>query len=440
VTDVDLAAAGAAIVLALGGVAIAGIAMTRMVGDRVIAWLGALVAAGAAVTVIADRSGTTELGSGLTLDGAAAFFATLLAGVTAVSLVLTTAGPRTTRIRGDRVALVLFAAAGAAVAVAASDLLALFAGLALLSVPFSALEARVDPPGAVRRFLLGAASLAIAAYGTALLYAATGETGYAALGRATHNPLYLAGLGLVFAGLATRAMVASGRWSIVVTIGTVGALLRFVGATRAGDVALDWEVSLAALAAAALAVGALAALTETRLRRSLGYATQVQLGFVLIAAAGFAAPAAAFALAVFAALSVGAFGVVALLPEDDPHLRDLGGLVRQRPFVAFALGIFVLGLVGLPPAAGFLARVYVLEAAVRGQLLWLVAAGALATVASVAGFGRIVLACFAPPRLDAVAPQRARIGTVVLLALALAVVVVGVVPGPLLDAAQAVRF
>jgi NADH:ubiquinone oxidoreductase subunit 2 (subunit N) len=72
--------------------------------------------------------------------------------------------------------------------------------------------------------------------------------------------------------------------------------------------------------------------------------------------------------------------------------------------------------------------------------LWLVAAGALATVASAAAFARIVLACFAPPRLDAVAPQRARTGTVVLVVLALAIVVVGVVPGPLLDAAQAVRF
>src|SRR5205823_7966746 len=202
----------------------------------------------------------------------------------------------------------------------------------------------------------------------------------------------------------------------------------------------NWEVSLAMLAVAALAVGAVAALTETRLRRLVRYATQVQLGYVLVAAAGFAAPAAAFSLVVFATLSLGVFGVVALLPEDDPRLSDLAGFVRQRPLVALALGIFVLGLAGLPPTAGFLARAYVLEAAVRGQLLWLVVVGALAMAVSAVALARIVLACFAPPRLDAVAPQRARIGTVVLLALALAVVIAGVVPGPLLDAAQAVRF
>jgi len=134
------------------------------------------------------------------------------------------------------------------------------------------------------------------------------------------------------------------------------------------------------------------------------------------------------------------FGVVALLPEDEPQLSDLAGLVRRRPLVALALGTFVLGLAGLPPTAGFLARAYVFEAAVRGQLLWLVVVGALATVVSAVAFARIVLACFAPPRLDAVAPQRARIGTAVLIALALAVMVVGVIPGPLLDAVQAVRF
>ena len=438
--EADLAAGVAAVVLASGGAAIALMTLPRLVSDRALGWLGVLVGIWAAAAAIVNGSRAPAAGTGLALDGATAFFAALVAIATAVGLALATVGVRSARLRGDEVALVLFSASGAAVAVAASDLLVLFAGLALLSIPFSILAGRGDRAGAVRRSLSGATSLAIAGYGIALLYAATGETGYAAFGRATHNPLYLAGLGLVLAGLAARAVVASGRWSVVVSIGTLGALLRLVGATRTGDVALDWEVSLAVLAAAALAVGALAAVTETRLVRLLGYATMLQSGFVLTAAAGFAPPAAAFALAIFAVLSVGAFGVVALLPEDDPDLRDLAGLVRERPFVALALGIFVLGLVGLPPTAGYLARAYVFEAAVRGQLLWLVVVGALATAASAVALARVVLACFAPPRLDAVAPQRARIGTVVLVALAVAIVVVGVAPGPLLDAAQAVRF
>jgi NADH-quinone oxidoreductase subunit N len=440
VTETDLAAAGAAIVLALGGLAIALIALTRMVSDRALTWLGATVGIGAAVAAVANGPRTTVSGSSLALDGATAFFVVLIAGATALGLILSSAGARPARIRGDQVALLLYAAAGAATIVAAADLLVLFAGLALLSIPLSAIDARGDRHGAVRRALSSATALAVTAYGIALLYAATGETGYAALGRATHNPLYLAGLGLILAGLTWRAAIASRAWSILVTVGITGVLLRLIGTTRSGDVALDWEVSLAVLAALALAIGALAALTETSLRRLIGYATLGQLGYVLVASAGFAAPPAAFAITVTTTLSLGLFGVVALLPEDEPQLSDLAGLVRRRPLVALALGTFVLGLAGLPPTAGFLARAYVFEAAVRGQLLWLVVVGALATVVSAVAFARIVLACFAPPRLDAVAPQRARIGTAVLIALALAVMVVGVIPGPLLDAVQAVRF
>jgi len=439
-TQTDLAASGAAIVLAGSGLAIAAIAMTRMVGDRAIAWLGTLEAAGSVAMTIANCNANAAVVSGFALDGSGMFFTVLVAGATAVSLALAAAAPRPAVVRGDQVALVLFAAAGAAVIVAAADLLVLFAGLALLSIPLSGFAERRDAPAAVRRALSSATALAVTAYGVALLYAATGELGYATLGRATHNPLYLAGLGLVLAGLAWRAVTASGRWSIVVLVGATGALLRLIGATRAGDVALDWQVSLATGAAVAIAIGVIAALTETRVRQTIAYAVLAQMGYVLVATAGFAAPSAAFSLAVMSALALGAFGVVALLPEEDPRLSDLAGLVRQRPLVAVALGIFVLGLVGLPPTVGFLARAYVLEAAVRGQLLWLAVVGALATAATAVALARIVVACFAPPRLDAVAPQRARIATAMLLTLAVAIVVAGIVPGPLVDAVQAVRF
>ena len=436
-TDTDLAAAGAALILGSGGLAlwlIALIARTRGVADRAIAWLGALVAVGAAVTAIAIGARPPAAGTALALDGATTFFTVLVGVATAVSLVLSVAGARPARPRGDEVALVLFSAAGAAIAVAATDSLVLLAALALQVLPASALGVRRDVPRAVRGYLSGATSVAITAY------AATGETAYAALGRATHNSLYLAGIGLVLAGSAARVALGSGQWSTVATCASLAALLRFAGATHSGDVALDWEVSLAVLAAVALVIGAIAALTETRLARLFGYATAAQLGYVLVAAAGFAAPAAAFSLALFAAVSLGGIGVVALLPGPDPSLDDLAGLARRRPLVALAIGVLVLGLAGLPPTGGFVAKAFVLEAAVRAQLLWLVIVGSLATAVTAVALARVALACFAPQRLDAVAPPRARIGTAVLLGLGVAIVIAGLSPGPLLDAAQAVRF
>ena len=442
-TDTDLAAAGAALILGSGGLAlwlISLIARTRGVADRAIAWLGALAAVGAAVTAIAIGARPPAAGTALALDGATTFFTVLVGVATAVSLVLSVAGARPARPRGDEVALVLFSAAGAAIAVAATDSLVLLAALALQVLPASALGVRRDVPRAVRGYLSGATSVAITAYGIALLYAATGETAYAALGRATHNSLYLAGIGLVLAGSAARVALGSGQWSTVATCASLAALLRFAGATHSGDVALDWEVSLAVLAAVALVIGAIAALTETRLARLFGYATVAQLGYVLVAAAAFAAPAAAFSLVLFAVVSLGGIGVVALLPEPDPSLADLAGLARRRPLVALAIGVLVLGLAGLPPTGGFLAKAFVLEAAVRAQLLWLVIVGSLATAVTAVALARVALACFAPQRLDAIAPPRARIGTAVLLGLGVAILIVGLGPGPLLDAAQAVRF
>jgi NADH-quinone oxidoreductase subunit N len=443
-TDGDLAAVAPPLILAASAV-VAGLLSASHVGPKVLGWLGAAASVAAVATAILIGPGAAGFGETVARDGASVFFAALIGIVAAGSLVLAAGAARSAPRSPGEVALVLLSASGAALAVAAADLLVLFVGIALLTTPAYALaagpHARRGDDGAIRHLLLGAASSAVALYGIALLYAATGETAYAGLGRATHNPLYLAGLGLTLAGLAFQVVIAPGhRWSIVVNIATIGALLRLVAATRSGEVALDWEVSFAALAAFAVAGAALGAIAERRVKWLVAYATIMQLGYVAAAAAGSAAPAAAFGLSVYAAQTVGLFAVHAMLRDEEPTLEDLGGLARQRPLLVFALGIMVLGLIGLPPTAGFLAKLYAFEVAVRAQLLWLVVLGSLATVASAASYVRIVLACFRPPRLDAVTPPRGRISTAMALVAALAVVVAGIVPGPLLEAAQTVRF
>ena len=433
-TEADLTSLAPALILAGSAAITALLASTRRVGVRAFGWFGVLASIAAAATAVAIGPATASSGT-VTRDGTSLFFVVLVGAVAAASLAL----------GGDDVALVLFSAAGAVVVVSAADLMVLFVGLALLTVPTYVLTARRSvqrwDDGATRHFLLGAASTAVAVYGFALLYAATGETSYLGLGRATHNPLYLGGLGLAFAGLAFHLVLAPAqRPSIVINVATVGALLRLVAVTRRGEVALDWEASLAVLASLALVVAGLGALTERRLRWLVAYATISQLGYVFVAAAGSSAPAAAFAIAAYAAVSIGLFAVLATLPRDEPVLDDLAGFARQRPLLALGLGVVVLGLLGVPPAMGFLARLYVFEVAVRAQLLWLMIIGALAAVVSVASYARLVLACLAPPRLDAIAPPRARLATAVVLLAALAILSLGVFPGPLLEVAQAVHF
>jgi NADH-quinone oxidoreductase subunit N len=438
----ELGALLPALILAGSAVIATVLAVPRRTGPRVIAWFGALAAVTAAPVALANGTG----GGSATIarDGASVFFVAVVTVATAVSCVLAAADPRRSARSKDEAGLALFAGCGAVLVVSAADLLLLFVGLALLTIPLYVLTGRAAPAdreGATRHFVLGATSSAVVLYGIALLYAATGETGYAALGRATHNPLYLAGLGLTLAGLVSHVATAPGRrWSTAMNVAIAGALLRLVAATATGEVGLDWQVSLAALAAAALAGSGLAAVAESRVRRLAGYATIGHLGFVAAAAASAALPAAAFALATYGALALGLFAVIAILPQREPMLGDLAGLARRRPITVLALALVVLGLVGVPPTVGFISKVYVLEAAIRAQLLWLVALGALTTVASALAYARLVSACFAAPRLDAVAPPRMRLGTTVALVIAIAAVVAGLAPGMLLDAAQTVRF
>jgi len=438
----ELSAIAPALVLAAGAALTAVLAIPRQSGPRTLAWIGALESV--AVAGVALANGTGGGSPSLTRDGASVFFVVLIGIVTAVSCVLAAAEPRRMARSKDEPALALFAACGAVVVVSAVDLVVLFVGLALLAIPLYVLTGRSAPArdeGVLRHFLLGATSSAVALYGIALLYAATGETGYAGLGRATHNPLYLAGLGLTLAGLVSHVAIAPGhRWSVVINVAVIGALLRLVAATATGEVGVDWQVSLASLAAFALAVPAVASIAEHRVRRLAGYATISQLGFVAVAAASAALPAAAFALATYSAQALGLFAAIAILPQRSPVLDDLAGLARRRPLAVLALALVALGLVGVPPTVGFLAKVYVFEAAIRAQLLWLVVLGALASVASAMACARIVLACFAPPRLDAVAPPRMRAGTAVALVIAIVVLAAGLAPGALLDTAQSVRF
>ena len=438
----ELATIVPALILA-GAAALATVlAIPRRTGPRALAWLGAFAAIVAAGSALGNGTGAAS--PSVARDGASVFFVALIGIVTAVSCVLPAADPRRIARSKDETALALFAASGAVIVVSAVDLVVLFVGLALLSIPLYVLTGRTAPAGdegVVRHFLLGSTGFAVALYGIALLYAATGETGYAGLGRATHNPLYLAGLGLTLAGLVSHVATAPGqRSSVLMNVAVVGALLRLVAATSTGEVGLDWQVSLASLAAVALAVPGIASLAERRVRRLVGYATIAQLGFVAAAASSLALPAAAFALSTYSALALGLFAVLAILPQHEPVLDDLAGLARRRPLAVLALALLGLGLVGVPPTVGFLAKVYVLEAAVRAQLLWLVVVAALAAVATTVAYARLVLACFAAPRLDAIAPARMRAGTAVAVVIAIAVLAAGLAPGPLLDAAQTVRF
>lgn len=466
-TLADLASIAALLVLTLGACLVIVVDLALRPSDRPLAWIGAGVAAAAALTAATVGSGAPGFGGAVLRDPAAVFFSVLVGLVTAAALLVS--GPTLRRDAlpaGEYVTLLLFSAAGGTLMVAAGDLLVLFLGLELLSLPLYVLTAMLrakehGDEGALKYFLLGATASAVLLYGIALLYAVTGTLQLDALGRATVDPLYLAGLGLTLGGLAFKAALVpfhawapdayesaptpvSAQMAVVAKVAAFVAILRLVVATgRAPLARVDWEVALAVIAAATLVVATLSALGQRSVKRLLAYSSIAHAGYLAIAVAATGAasgPAVAFYLAVYAALTFGAFAVLSLLETDDPSLADLAGLWRRRPLEVVLLAIFLVGLTGLPPTAGFLAKVYVFEAALRAQLLWLVVLGALASVVSAAYYVRILFACLRPDAGGPDTAPRAPIATAVIVLAAAFVVIVGIVPQPLLNAAGLVRF
>ena len=455
---------------ALPFVVLAGGACIVLLGDLVIradgrAWiaLGAVAAVGAAVSAAVVGTGDSAFSGAIRRDGASVFFATVVAATTAAALLLAVGYVSRAALPAAEVsALMLFSASGAVLMSAAGDLVVVFVGLELLSLPLYALTGLLDraphaDESALKYFLLGAAASAVFAYGIALVYAATGSLALGALAAAT-SPVGLAGIALLVAGLAFKAALvpfhfwapdayvsaptpATAFMAVVAKLGAFGALLRFGSAiTAPSEAAVDWRASIAVIAAVTVVVANLAALGQTSLKRLLAYSSIAHAGYIAIAAAAgvVASGAIAFYLVVYAALTVGAFGVITLLANDDPQIADLGGLAHRRPLLVIALGVILLGLTGLPPTAGFLAKVYVFEAAIGAQLAWLVILGVLASVVSAAYYLRVLFACLADGEGEPASGPTVGGGVVVLAALA--VLVIGVIPGPLLDAVRSVRF
>jgi len=308
-------------------------------------------------------------------------------------------------------ALLLLSAAGMLLMAGAVNLITVFLALEILSVALYVLVGlnRANPCSAaasLKYLLLGAFASAFMLYGTALVYGQAGTTSLsgirdlAASQAGNTPPLLLAGLGLMVVGLGFKvALVPFHQWTPDVYVGAPTSVTAFmsVGAKVAGFAALgrvvlyafgpakgDWQWLLAGLAALTMTVGNLTALRQTNLKRLLAYSGIAQAGYVLtgLAAANEAGTAGAlFYLLAYAFTNVAAFGVVIAVARwygtdlRGDTLDAYAGLAERRPWLAVALSLFMLSLAGLPPLAGFMAKLYVFAAAVRGGMTWLAIVG-----------------------------------------------------------------
>ncbi|MCB9139412.1 MAG: NADH-quinone oxidoreductase subunit N [Caldilineaceae bacterium] len=378
--------------------------------------------------------------------------------------------PRINKQVGEYYALTLLTATGMMMMGAALDLITLFLALEIFSLALYILSGlnRTSPrstEAAIKYFLLGAFSSSFFAYGGALIYAGTGTTQYYGIAQVTaaglaNTPLLYAGIALLVAGFGFKvSLVPFHSWTpdvyqgaptpvtAFMSVGTKAAA--FAAFFRVMLVALPfsygaWSMPLALLAVITMAVGNFAALQQRSLKRMLAYSSIAHAGYILTALAGGAAEgadAALFYLFTYAFMNIGAFAVVMALEEmgaEDAMQDRAKGLGKTHPIMAFLMAIFMFGLSGMPPLAGFYGKILLFEAAVAGGMIWLAIVAVAFTAVGAVYYLRVIANMYFADPVDESADEVNRsLPLDVGLAIAVAgTILVGVFPGFWMNAFQ----
>ena len=368
--------------------------------------------------------------------------------------------------------LLLFAVLGMMLMGGGSDLMVVFLGLELMSVSVYVLAGinRKSPKAAeaaLKYFLLGAFASAFLLYGIALVYGATGTTNLALIGAQVtslhleHATLLLIGLALLLVGFAFKVAAVpfhmwapdvydgaptpvTGFMATAVKAAAFAALFRVLGQAFAATVA--WHQIVSGLAVATMVGGNLVALAQRSLKRMLAYSSIAHAGYVLVAvAAANAAGSAAFLfyLVAYTLTTLAAFALLAVKGrggESDVLIDDLSGLAAERPWLAFALAVCMLSLLGFPGTAGFIGKWYILVAAAQSAQWWLAALLVLTSVVSAGYYLPVIMVMYMRPAPSSAAHADARLGRLAGAAVTLAVMGLlffGIRPNRLLDLSAA---
>jgi len=391
---------------------------------------------------------------------------------------------------GEYYTLMLGSIAGMTVLAAADNLVTLFIGLELLSIPLYVLCAaeihkRVSLEAGLKYLVIGSVGSGTMLYGLAFVYGATGATDFSAIAGAigdrvsVTDPLLLTGVALAATGLAFKCSIAPFHaWTPDVYQGAPTPVTSFMAvATKAAAfavflrlfaeafpaISLTWGDALTALAIVTIIVGNVAAIPQRSLKRILAWSGVAQAGYILtgvIVSTQLGAQAMVFYLAVYLVMNMAAFAVVIARERVSPvgdDISSLEGLGAADPWLAWPLTIAMLGLAGFPATAGFFGKFYLLRAAIDGGYDWLAVFIVVGSVISLAYYLRVVAAMWLSPSRVSIRPsgggpvrRLARVGgwspeaegraqpevLAIAVVMAAAVIVFGIIPSPLFNVAK----
>jgi len=384
------------------------------------------------------------------------------------------------RFQGEYYALVLISAVGMMLLTAAADLISIYVALELsgisLYVLASFLKDQKSTEAGLKYLLLGAVASAVLLYGMALVFGLTGKTCLLCIADVVEtmpiaglldNPALLLGIILLAAGFGFKiACVPFQMWvpdvyegaptpitaylSVASKAAGFAVIVRvfFVALGAPSWLSIDWGILFAILSAITMTLGNVVAIVQTNIKRMLGYSSIAQAGYLMVglATVGVAVGADAlgrsgllFFLMSYAVTNLGAFiAVIAISNKIDSDLiGDYTGMGKRAPLLAVALTLCLVSLIGLPPTAGLIAKIYIFNAAVHHGLLWLVIVAVINSCISAYYYLRVVKVMWlgAPVSEEKVPSSWALRASLSLCCLG--VLLLGVIPGSFVGMAEA---
>ena len=368
--------------------------------------------------------------------------------------------------RGEFFTLALFATLGMMVMISANHLLTLYLGLELLSLSLYAMVALQRDSvqateAAMKYFVLGALASGMLLYGMSMLYGATGTLEITELAQLSAEgvraqAVLVFGLVFIVAGLGFKlGAVPFHMWVPDVYQGAPTAVTLFIGsapkfaafaivmrllaqALGADALVEEWRQMLLIMAVLSLAIGNLAAIMQTNLKRMLAYSTISHMGFLLLGVLsgtidGYGA--SMFYVVVYVLMTLGSFGIILLLSRDGfeaENLDDYKGLNQRSPWYAFLMLLLMFSMAGIPPTVGFYAKLSVLQAVVQIGWWWVAVIAGVFSLIGAFYYLRIVKLMYFDAPLDP-APVTASGDVRALLSVnGLAMLVLGIAPQPLM--------
>jgi NADH-quinone oxidoreductase subunit N len=360
---------------------------------------------------------------------------------------------------GEYFALIFFVLCGIAIASSFNNLLMLFIGIEIISIPLYILTGSdkrnlKSNEAALKYFLMGAFSTGLMLLGIAFLYGASERGTFfldeLAMGRGGGSPMFMAGLILLMSSMAFKVSAAPFHFwapdvydgaptaitSFMATVVKAGAFIAFIRLFRDafGDMKSYWQIFIAILAAATLLIGNITAVFQQSVKRMLAYSSISQMGFMLFSLLtlnNLAKEGIILYTAAYSAATIGLFAI--LIRMKDYSFEGFNGLAKQYPVLALTATIFLLSLAGIPLTGGFLAKYYMIASVMEtGKFLWLVILGLFCAAISVYYYFRIIQAMY----FKEGAGQQLEISrgfSLMLIILAIIVILLGIFPQWLTD-------